>query len=46
MREKMLRCKKTPSDAELEAERDRKHAKEVEEWISRAEGEEGEYEWD
>ena len=35
MGEKMLRCKKTPSDAELEAERDCKHERAVQEWISR-----------
>lgn len=34
MAEKMLRCKKTPTDAELEAERDRKHQKDVEDWLS------------
>lgn len=30
---RVIRCRPTPSDDELEAERDRKHAAEVEEWM-------------
>lgn len=30
-----IRCAPTPSDAELEAERDRKHAAAVEEWMEK-----------
>lgn len=33
MGDRLLRCPKTPTDAELEAERDRKHAEEVRRWF-------------
>lgn len=45
MAEKTLRCKKTPSDAELEAERDRKHERAVQEWLSRCGEEAQSDEW-
>jgi len=32
---RVIRCAPTPSDAELEADRDRKHAAAVEEWMGR-----------
>jgi len=32
--DKLIRLKPAPSDAELEAERDRKHAIEVERWLA------------